>query len=142
MKAALALLLRIVLGVLLLVAGMLKIRAPTEFASEIANYQLFPGIAPYLAATLPATELLLGAGLLVFPRVWRRAATVGALALLTTFAGAVGSAYFRHINIDCGCFGAGGGPITILTLLRNLLLIGAGAFLLHFDDPAVSQSDR
>lgn len=131
--AAVTLLLRVGLAGLLLVAGALKLRAPAAFAVEIANYQLFPGVAPYLAATLPAVEVLLGIGLLVFPLVWRRAAALGVLALLPIFAVAIGSAYLRHINIDCGCFGTGGSPITILTLLRNLLLIGAAVGLLCLD---------
>ena len=135
-QPALALLLRFVLGGLLIVAGALKLRAPVAFATEIANYQLFPGVAPYLAAVLPAIEIVLGAGLLGFPVAWRRAAAFGALSLFAMFSVAVGSATLRHINIDCGCFGTGGGPITVLTVLRNLLLIGAAILLLRLDRPA------
>ncbi|MBC8133455.1 MAG: hypothetical protein H7X95_10785 [Deltaproteobacteria bacterium] len=135
MTKVLALILRWGLGTLILVAGSLKLRAPATFSTEIANYQIWPALAPLLASTLPVIEILLGVGLLIFPWAWRRAATWGALALLVTFAGAVGAAYFRRINIDCGCFGTGGSPITILTLLRNLALIGAAAALLYLDRP-------
>ena len=134
-RAALAWLLRLGLGALLVVAGALKLRAPAAFATEVANYQLFPGAAPYLAAALPAVEILLGAGLIAFPLAWRQAAALGSVGLFGMFAGAVGSAAFRHINIDCGCFGTGGGPITVLTLLRNLFLIGAALALLRVDRP-------
>lgn len=127
------LLLRLTIGALLALAGGLKLRAPVAFATEIANYQLIPEIAPYLAATLPFIEIVIGVGLIVFPRVWRRAAEAIALGLTGTFAGAVGAAYFRRINIDCGCFGTGGGPINALTLVRNLALIVAVLFLLRFD---------
>jgi uncharacterized membrane protein YphA (DoxX/SURF4 family) len=127
MKAALALVLRLGLGGLLVVAGALKLRAPVAFATEIANYQLLPAVAPYVAAILPVLELVIGGALVVAPRAWRRAAALGALGLLAAFTVAVGSAYFRHINIDCGCFGTGGGPITALTLLRNVLLMAAAA---------------
>jgi hypothetical protein len=131
--AALALVLRVGLAGVLGVAGALKLRAPGAFAAEIANYQLFPGAAPYLAVTLPLVELVLAGALLVAPRAWRRAAALGALGLFVTFTVAVASAYFRRINIDCGCFGAGGGPITVLTLLRNAGLLTASALAIRFD---------
>jgi uncharacterized membrane protein YphA (DoxX/SURF4 family) len=134
-KAALALVLRLGLGGLLVVAGALKLRAPVAFATEIANYQLLPALAPYLAAVLPVVELVIGGALVLAPRAWRRAAALGALALLAAFTVAVGSAFFRRINIDCGCFGTGGGPITGLTLARNAVLMAVAA-MLSFDHAA------
>ena len=129
----LALVLRLGLGGLLVVAGALKLRAPGAFATEIANYQLFPAVAPYLAAILPVLELVVGAALLVAPRAWRRAAALAALALFVQFTVAVAAAYFRHINIDCGCFGTGGGPITALTLLRDLALVAGAALAIRLE---------
>ncbi|HEY2731388.1 MAG TPA: MauE/DoxX family redox-associated membrane protein [Polyangia bacterium] len=134
MKKVLALLLRLGLGGLLVVAGALKLRAPVAFATEIANYQLLPALAPYVAAVLPVVELLVGGALVVAPRAWRRAAALAALALLAAFTVAVGSAFFRRINIDCGCFGTGGGPITGLTLVRNVVLMAAAAAIVAFDE--------
>jgi len=103
------------------------------FSTEIANYQLFPAVAPYLGAILPLVELTIGLALIFGPRAWRRGAALGALALFATFTVAVASAYFRRINIDCGCFGTGGGPITALTLARNVGLMTAAALALRFD---------
>jgi hypothetical protein len=131
--AVIGLLLRVGLAGVLGVAGALKLRAPGTFATEIANYQLFPGAAPYLAVTLPLVELVLAGALLVAPRAWRRAAALGAFGLFVTFTVAVASAYFRRINIDCGCFGAGGGPITVLTLLRNAGLLTAAALVVFLE---------
>ncbi len=80
-----------------LVAGLLKLRDPSGFAVEIANYQLLPALAAYPAAILPATELVLGLGLIVAPAPWRRAATVGVAILFLLFTVAVMSAYVaRH----------------------------------------------
>jgi uncharacterized protein YjeT (DUF2065 family) len=129
----LPILVRIWLGGLLSVAGALKLRAPAEFATEIANYQLAPAIAPYLAATLPVIEMVVGLGLLVFPRRWRRAASAVALGLFGMFLFAVTSALVRHVNIACGCFGAGGGPINGGTVARNLGLTIVAAGLLGLD---------
>jgi putative oxidoreductase len=123
-------LLRWGLGALLLVAGVLKLRDPAGFAVEIANYQLFPALSPYLAATVPAIELVLGIGLLIFAPLWRRAAVAGAGVLLAMFTVAVTTAYVRDINIACGCFGGGGETIGPLTLARNLSLLAVVAILL------------
>lgn len=131
---------RVGVGALLLVAALLKLRAPSEFATEIANYQLAPAVAPYLAASLPMVELVIGLALFVAPRAWRRAAAVVALVLFATFEVAVSAAYLRHINIDCGCFGAGGGPITFLTILRNAALIAVSAALVRWQGPDRNQA--
>src|SRR4029077_4391437 len=85
--------------------------------------------APYLAAALPATELVLGMCLIAAPRAWRRAAAAGAALLFAAFTVAVASAYLRGINIACGCFGGGGDAIGPLTLARNLALLVAVAAL-------------
>jgi putative oxidoreductase len=132
-RAPLALALRVGVGGLLVVAGALKLRAPVAFAIEIANYQLAPAVAPYLAPTLPFIELLVGAALIVAPVAWRRAAALAALALFAGFTVAVASAYFRRINIECGCFGTGGGPITPLTLARNVGLMTAATLVLALE---------
>ncbi len=129
MMAALLLVARLALGGLLVVAGALKLGDPSAFASEITNYQIIPSLAPYLAATLPATEILTGAGLVALPRSWRRAAALAAGGLCAMFLGATTLAYLRGINVDCGCFGAGSGPITVLTLLRNLALLGVALLI-------------
>ncbi len=121
-------LLRLVMGGLLVVAGLLKLRDPSGFAVEISNYQLLPALAAYPAAILPATEVVLGLALVVAPAPWRRAATVGVAILFLIFTVAVTSAYVRGINIACGCFGGGGDAIGPLTLVRNLaLLLGISA---------------
>jgi putative oxidoreductase len=129
--------LRFGLGGLLIAAGTIKLRSPALFATEIANYQLFPGLAPYLGATLPTVEMLVGAGLILFPQTWRRAAAALAFTLFGAFSIAVGSAYFRHINIACGCFGDASGPITALTLVRNLILLGGATALFRMERPRV-----
>ncbi len=121
--------LRIGLGVLFLLTGALKMGDPSAFAVEIHNYQLFPSLAPVLAATLPMVELVLGAALLAGPRRWLRAGAFATSALLVVFTIAVGLAVARGINISCGCFGAGSSPVTLLTVARDVVLLAASAAL-------------
>jgi uncharacterized membrane protein YphA (DoxX/SURF4 family) len=127
--------LRLAVGVLFVVTGALKLKDPTAFATEIHNYQLFPGLAPYLAATLPTIEVVLGAALIAGPRAWVRAGALGTGALMIVFTVAVSWVVYRGINISCGCFGAGSGPVTMLTVLRDVLLLLACVALYALAEP-------
>jgi uncharacterized membrane protein YphA (DoxX/SURF4 family) len=105
--AFLILALRVALGLVLLVAGVLKAHdGPTVTAISIAGYQLLPGglVAPF-AVGLPYVEILLG-GYLMAGLFTRTAAWVASVQFVV-FALAVGSLVVRHIHADCGCFGSG-----------------------------------
>jgi putative oxidoreductase len=127
----LALALRLGLGGLMAWAGLMKLRDPGEFANEIANYHLFPSLAPWLAVTLPAIEIVLGLALCAAPRAWLRAAALATAGLLAVFTVAVAQVVARGINVSCGCFGGtGSGPVTGLTIARDLVLLAAAIALL------------
>jgi uncharacterized membrane protein YphA (DoxX/SURF4 family) len=117
--------LRLGLGALYALTGALKIADPAAFATEIHNYQLFPSLAPILGASLPAVELALAAALLFGPRPWARAGGLASAVVMAVFTVAVTSVVARGINITCGCFGAGSGPVTLLTVLRDVVLLAA-----------------
>jgi uncharacterized membrane protein YphA (DoxX/SURF4 family) len=117
--------LRLGLGGLFVVTGALKILDPSAFAIEIHNYQLLPALAPLLAASLPAIELAVGVALVLGTRPWVRAGALATFALMVVFTAAVASAVLRGINISCGCFGAGSGPVTLLTVARDVALLAA-----------------
>ena len=131
--AVVGLLLRLVLGALFVVAGVLKLRDPTKFALEIGNYQLIHAGTGVLAALLPPVEIVAGLAVIVLPRLWRQAAALLITLLVVVFSVAVGFAYFKGINIDCGCFGGAEGPITAWTLVRNasLFLTAATIFFIE-----------
>jgi putative oxidoreductase len=123
------LVLRLALAAVFAYAGVLKLADPTGFAVEIDHYQLMPFLAPYLAAALPALELTLALALVVLPAPWRRAAALGCLLLMIAFTVGAASAMARNLDIDCGCFGKGSGPITWVTIARDLALIAVCAVL-------------
>ena len=121
--------LRLSLGAVFLLSGVVKIRDPGAFAIEVVNYQLAPRLAPWLAATLPVVELLVGALLVAGTRPWARAAALLSSAMLLVFTAAVSSVVARGINISCGCFGGDTGPVTAMTVLRDVALLAAAAGL-------------
>ena len=98
---------RLVLGVVFVVAGVLKVPDPAAAVRAVRAYQLLaePLVAP-VAFGLPVIEITVGLALIVGVVV-RTAALTSAL-LLVVFIAAVGSAWARGLQIDCGCFGNGG----------------------------------
>lgn len=128
-----SLVLRVGLGGLFILAGVLKLQDGAKFALEISNYQLVTFGTSIMAALLPPVEIVAGAALIVLPRVWRQAGSLLILLMVMMFSVAVSSAYFRGINIDCGCFGGAASPITALTLVRNAGLLLASLLCLKLD---------
>jgi uncharacterized membrane protein YphA (DoxX/SURF4 family) len=124
-RIALGWILRLGLGGLFVLAGVLKLAQPTAFATEIVNYRFLPALAPYLAATLPTIEVVLGVALVAAPLQWRRAAALAMAGMLAVFTVAVGQVVARGINIDCGCFGGGSGPVSGWTIARDVALLAA-----------------
>jgi uncharacterized membrane protein YphA (DoxX/SURF4 family) len=128
MKRAISWALRLGLGGLFVVTGVLKLKDPAAFATAIANYQLWPQMAALLAATLPAVEVLSGLALIAAPPAWRRAAAIAIALMMVVFTVAAATALDRGIDISCGCFGADSGRVDALTIVRDLVLLGiAGA---------------
>lgn len=118
-----ALVLRTALGMLLVYAGALKLGDASTFADDIANYRLLPQLAPLLAITLPAIEIVCGLALIVTRGAWRAGAALVATLLMAMFTVAVSAAWSRGIDVRCGCFGTGGGPIDGLTVARDVAFV-------------------
>jgi putative oxidoreductase len=96
--------LRIGLGLLLIVAGALKMGHAPDLASAIAGFRLLPeGVVEPLALILPYFEALLG--LYLVAGLFTRGAAVVTCAQFVIYAGAIASAVVRHIPANCGCFG-------------------------------------
>jgi uncharacterized membrane protein YphA (DoxX/SURF4 family) len=102
----LALALRLGLGGLLVVSGVLKaIDGPAASAASVAGFRLLPQplVAPF-GAIFPYVEIVLGAYLVLgLFTVW---AAYASAALLGAFTFAVGWATAQGLTINCGCFGS------------------------------------
>jgi uncharacterized membrane protein YphA (DoxX/SURF4 family) len=98
---------RVGLGVVLVVAGWLKISSPDDAVRAVQAYQILPqGLTHAFGYGLPLAEILLG--VLLVLGLGTRWAALGAGLLMAVFIGGVISVWVRGLSIDCGCFGAGG----------------------------------
>ena len=139
---AAVLVIRVLLGGLLLVAGGLKVGHPADLASAIAGFRLLPpAIVGPLAVALPYLELLLG-GYLIAGLFTRIVAVISA-AQFCIYAGAVASAVARHIPAGCGCFGPGDTAVADWPHVGfDLLLAAASAFVAYGAPGALSVDHR
>jgi putative oxidoreductase len=140
MRRAISWALRLGLGGLFVVTGVLKLRDPAAFATAIANYQLLPQFAALLAATLPAVEIFAGAALIATPSPWRRAAATAITLMMVVFTLAAVAALARGIDISCGCFGAESGRVDALTIVRDLVLLAAVGAMVRLEDIGPSRT--
>lgn len=131
MKPVLSFAARLALAGTFLFAAASKLGDPTAFAVEIGHYELLPELAPYIAIALPMIEVVVGLTLLLAPSLWRRSAALVCAVLMAAFTFAASAALIRGLNIDCGCFGGGSGPITWLTLVRDGVLLALCAWLIR-----------
>lgn len=134
LKNGALLLLRLALGGVLFYAGFLKLREGYSFAEAIANFRMLPAQAnQIMAVTLPWLEVVTGL-LLVFG-VWVRAGSLLAALLFAAFLGAIATALFRGLDIECGCFGTGSAArVGLKALAFDALLLMAALALLFTSD--------
>jgi hypothetical protein len=120
------------LGVVCLLAGVEKARAPRDFFAGVRQYRLVPApIAPIVGAGLIAAELALG--VLLVSGLVPAGAAVGAIALFSVFAGALAISLARSNDAPCHCFGASEvEKISPLALVRALALAGLAVAVLVF----------
>ncbi len=140
------LLARLTLGVVLIVAGALKVTSPAASALAVRAFQILPyDFAGYVGYALPVVEIVVGL-LLVTGLLTRASAAVGGLLMLAFMIG-ISSAWARGLSIDCGCFG-GGGTIDaaqtqyLLDLLRDTGLAVCAVWLVVRPRSAYSLDHR
>jgi len=114
---------RIAIWLVLLAAALGKIGDPAAFALQVHNYRLAPVWSENLVAILlPWVELVAGLALVLGVRA--RAGAAMALALMALFTVAVGLAWARGLDFECGCFGkAGAARIGARKFFENLGLV-------------------
>lgn len=129
---------RLFVGSLLLVAGILKLRAGTRwFLQQILAYEIVKGSrAKLVARGLPATET--GCGFLLILGWQTSTVALVSFGLLTIFTGAIISTFWRGKQVNCGCFGQrkqGLQPAQWTVVYRNLVLMGLLVIVSRFAPP-------
>ena len=120
---------RLLLGGVFAFAAIQKILDPAAFATDIGHYHLLPyPLIPLVALYLPWLELICSLGVLA------RWCEQGALQLIAGMCGLFGvvlaSAWFRGLDINCGCFGHGTGPTSLPLAIARSFALGCIALIL------------
>ena len=127
---------RLILGGVLLAAGLLKVTHPAKSAMAVRAYEVLPvTFANFLGYALPWIEVGFALLLILGVAVKRAALSRGPLMFL--FIVAIAQAWARGLTIDCGCFGGGGqvakGETKYLEeILRDTGLVLLALYLMKF----------
>ncbi|MBA2889778.1 MauE/DoxX family redox-associated membrane protein [Nonomuraea soli] len=128
---------RLILGVVLIAAGLPKFRDPIQSVTAVKAYQLLPeSIATTVGHLLPIAEIILGI-LLVVGLLTRISAVLGGL-LMLAFVFGIAWAWANGLKIDCGCFGGGGQlaagqePTYLLDIVRDFGLVVCAVWIALF----------
>ena len=127
---------RLILGGVLLAAGYLKVGATEKSQMAVRAYELLPiSIANLFGLVLPFFEVAIGL-LLILGAGTRIAAALGGFTMFI-FIIAIGQAWARGLNIDCGCFGGGGAVAPgetryLQEILRDAGLVALALFLIRY----------
>lgn len=116
------LLMRIILGLVFIVASYDKLLNPQQFARDISNYHLIPfGLENFVAIILPWIELFIGTSLIIGIMVEGSAIATGVLLIMFNFL--VFQAMVRGFNIECGCGLKEGEIVGVQKLIENFTLL-------------------
>ena len=132
-RSVIALLCRVILGVILVYASIDKIVHPAEFAKSIGNYNVLPfGLENLLGIILPVLELLVGSCLIL--GIMLDGSAIITAGMMTVFIIALSQAMIRGIDINCGCFKVtvenGGHQIGIRRIIEDFLFLGMSIMVL------------
>jgi uncharacterized membrane protein YphA (DoxX/SURF4 family) len=128
-QAHVLLLLRLLLGGLLLIAGITKLIDRDAFRFAVADYDILPGsLARPFALLVPFAEVGLGALLLI--GLFTVPAAALAIPLFASFSVAIGVNMLRGRHLDCHCFGSTTSDrVGPAALLRSTLLAFAALYV-------------
>jgi len=130
------LLARLTLGGVLFVAGYLKIDTPDKSQMAVRAYEILPiSVANFLGLILPPIEIVIGT-LLIVGALTRVMAALGGITMFI-FIIAIGHAWARGLDIDCGCFGGGGAVAPgetkyLQEILRDIGLVFLAGYLFRY----------
>jgi uncharacterized membrane protein YphA (DoxX/SURF4 family) len=135
-RDAVGLVFRLTLGVVLVIAGGLKIGDLDQSVRAVKAYRLLdPAVAEFVGFILPPLEIVVG--VLLILGIFVRAAAVITAGLMVAFIVGIASVWVRGISIACGCFNEGGeleGPLNpyeyAREIFRDVVFLAMAAWLI------------
>jgi putative oxidoreductase len=134
--APVALVMRLYLAYVFIVACLHKIAAPSMFAVDVATYDILPlALVNITAIVLPWVELV--AGLMLLLGVKARAGALMTTGMMIMFIAALVAALYQGLDMSCGCFASQAAnnedPISYKTVLRDLAWLALSVWVVLFD---------
>ena len=130
MKAWIGLLARLLVGGVMLLAGISKFPDPAANVRQVRAFDILPeAVVPTVGHALPTVEIVVGAAL-VLGLLTRLFAVISGLFFIAFIIG-ISAAWARGLEINCGCFGSHGVPANpqrqyAIDIARDIgLLIGS-----------------
>ncbi|MFE7590892.1 MauE/DoxX family redox-associated membrane protein [Kitasatospora sp. NPDC057512] len=127
---------RLLLGVVLGYAGLLKVQDLAEAGRTVVLYRIVPeDTAQLIGGVLPFIEVSLA--VLLLAGLATRVVAAGAAVLMVVYIAAIASVWARGLSIDCGCFSSGGtvtdGAVRgyVVDIARDLVLLAAAVLLIR-----------
>ena len=136
--------LRFAFGGMFFYSGLIKIRDPLQFLESVRGFRFFEHLSSlsgieisgspweaWIAMGLPWLELICGACVIL--GIFDRGALAILCAALGAFTIAIISAWYRGLDIYCGCFGEAT-PVSDyrITVLQRVVMLAVGLALLFF----------
>lgn len=122
MKLIISWILRFGLSAIFLYAGVLKFLHPDIFYKDIQAYLITPDLISYFAAYfLPTFEIILA--ICIFSKSFLSASLTLLFGLTCIFIMAIISAWFRGLDITCGCFGSADTGGYFIIILRDIFIL-------------------
>lgn len=134
---------KLLLGIVFVYSSFHKIEDPAGFAKIIYGYDLFPKASINLIAIcVPFIELT--AGFFLIFGLFPRSAMIVINCMLALFIVLIAYNLARGHQFDCGCFSSmqtkNQTLLNIVSLVRDIVLLGAGVFYLRNTPPLPSKS--
>ncbi len=120
-----------VVGSVLIYSALEHLLNPYQFVNSISNYSIVPDSWGYwIAFFLPSLQVM--TGVLVFTRSCRLEALIISTVLFAVFSTAQTTAFFRGLDIECGCFGSRSASVGVTSVSFVVSLLFISALLLRY----------
>lgn len=123
---------RIALAATFIFACIHKIAHPSDFALQVATYQILPlALINFQAIALPFVELVTGIALIA--GFWTRPAALVTIGMNIMFIVAIAAALHADLHLQCGCFAAPGAgeEMTVSLIVRDAMFILLAGWMIY-----------